>query len=192
MRWNALAMVVKANQADGELGGPIASHASAADLSEVGFNHFFRACSEGFGGDLVFFQRRPASAHAPSSRGGSPCLDPHRGVQAEVVDVGAQGSVRCALARRRAPERRHLLPSAGAEDVAVSDGRGLQRAQRARLLAVGIRRAQVGLAHVFDQHTAAREHLHEAGDDGPGTCRPAPASAGGRSSWPRSRSAGLA
>lgn len=60
MRWNALAMVVKANQADGELGGPIASHASAADLSEVGFNHFFRACSEGLGGDLVFFQPHPA------------------------------------------------------------------------------------------------------------------------------------
>jgi pyruvate dehydrogenase E1 component len=42
MRWNALAMVVRANQAYGELGGHIASYASAADLFEVGFNHFFR------------------------------------------------------------------------------------------------------------------------------------------------------
>lgn len=56
MRWNALAMVVRANQAYGELGGHIASYASAADLFEVGFNHFFHARNEGHGGDLVFFQ----------------------------------------------------------------------------------------------------------------------------------------
>ena len=43
VRWNALAMVVRANQASPELGGHIASYASAADLFEVGFNHFFRA-----------------------------------------------------------------------------------------------------------------------------------------------------
>ena len=44
MRWNALAMVVRANRRRlGELGGHIASYASAADLFEVGFNHFFRA-----------------------------------------------------------------------------------------------------------------------------------------------------
>jgi pyruvate dehydrogenase E1 component len=43
MRWNALAMVVRANQAYGELGGHIASYASAADLFETGFNHFFRS-----------------------------------------------------------------------------------------------------------------------------------------------------
>ncbi|MBK8865765.1 MAG: hypothetical protein IPN37_17740 [Betaproteobacteria bacterium] len=35
-----------------------------------------------------------------------------------------------------------------------------------RLLAVGIRLGQVGLAHVFDQHAPAREHLHQPGDDG--------------------------
>lgn len=45
LRWNALAMVVRANQAYGELGGHIASYASAADLFEVGFNHFFRAAA---------------------------------------------------------------------------------------------------------------------------------------------------
>ncbi len=56
MRWNALAMVVRANKAYGELGGHIASYASAADLFEVGFNHFFHARSPEHGGDLVFFQ----------------------------------------------------------------------------------------------------------------------------------------
>ena len=56
MRWNALAMVVRANRAYGELGGHIASYASAADLFEVGFNHFFHASNDDHRGDLVFFQ----------------------------------------------------------------------------------------------------------------------------------------
>jgi pyruvate dehydrogenase E1 component len=60
MRWNALAMVAKANQAYGELGGHIASYASAADLFETGFNHFFHARSEHHRGDLVFFQPHSA------------------------------------------------------------------------------------------------------------------------------------
>ncbi len=60
MRWNALAMVVRANRAYGELGGHIASYASAADLFEVGFNHFFRARRGGFLGDLVYFQPHSA------------------------------------------------------------------------------------------------------------------------------------
>ena len=60
MRWNALAMVVRANQAYGELGGHIASYASAADLFEVGFNHFFRGPQSEGGGDLVFFQPHSA------------------------------------------------------------------------------------------------------------------------------------
>jgi pyruvate dehydrogenase E1 component len=64
MRWNALAMVVRANQAYGELGGHIASYASAADLFETGYNHFFHA-REGtepgqHRGDLVFFQPHSA------------------------------------------------------------------------------------------------------------------------------------
>src|SRR5881394_3623148 len=57
VRWNALAMVVRANRESGELGGHIASYASAADLFEVGFNHFFRA---GASGDLVYFQPHSA------------------------------------------------------------------------------------------------------------------------------------
>ena len=60
LRWNALAMVVRANRAYGELGGHIASYASAADLFEVGFNHFFRARSEQFAGDLIYFQPHSA------------------------------------------------------------------------------------------------------------------------------------
>jgi pyruvate dehydrogenase E1 component len=84
MRWNALAMVMRANRAEtggsAELGGHIASYASAADLFEVGFNHFFRArvdaapagapgaaapsagasAPPGFLGDLVFFQPHSA------------------------------------------------------------------------------------------------------------------------------------
>ena len=62
IRWNALAMVARANAAYGELGGHIASYASAADLFEVGFNHFFHARSEtkSHRGDLVFFQPHSA------------------------------------------------------------------------------------------------------------------------------------
>jgi pyruvate dehydrogenase E1 component len=59
IRWNALAMVVRANQAHGELGGHIASYASAAEIFEVGFNHFFRGDADGKG-DLVFFQPHSA------------------------------------------------------------------------------------------------------------------------------------
>ena len=60
MRWNALVMVVRANQAYGELGGHIASYASVADLFETGFHHFFRARDDRTLGDLVFFQPHSA------------------------------------------------------------------------------------------------------------------------------------
>ena len=63
VRWNALAMVVRANRAHPELGGHIASYASAADLFEVGFNHFFKG---GDAADLVYFQ--PHSAPGVYSR----------------------------------------------------------------------------------------------------------------------------
>jgi len=56
VRWNALAMVVRANKASTELGGHIASYASAAELFEVGFNHFFKAVGHADGMDLVYFQ----------------------------------------------------------------------------------------------------------------------------------------
>ena len=60
LRWNALAMVMRANQAYGDLGGHIASYASAAEIFEVGFNHFFRAGSAEAPGDLVFYQPHSA------------------------------------------------------------------------------------------------------------------------------------
>ena len=56
IRWNAAAMVVKANKKSTELGGHIASFASSATLYEVGFNHFWRATNEDNMGDLIYFQ----------------------------------------------------------------------------------------------------------------------------------------
>ena len=78
MRWNALAMVVKANQVEtggsAELGGHVASYASAADLFETGFNHFFHARTKG-----AVATGRPEQGSAPS--GGSAAHD--------VASVGA-------------------------------------------------------------------------------------------------------
>jgi len=56
IRWNAMAMVVRANRKPGELGGHIASFASSATLYDVGFNHFWRAPSENHPGDLILHQ----------------------------------------------------------------------------------------------------------------------------------------
>ncbi|GAB3730343.1 pyruvate dehydrogenase (acetyl-transferring), homodimeric type [Luteimonas pelagia] len=56
IRWNAMAMVVRANRKPGDLGGHIASFASAATLYDVGFNHFWRAPSEDHPGDLLYIQ----------------------------------------------------------------------------------------------------------------------------------------
>jgi pyruvate dehydrogenase E1 component len=56
MRWNAMAMVVKANRADGDLGGHISSFASLANMLGIGFNHFWHAPSENHGGDLLYIQ----------------------------------------------------------------------------------------------------------------------------------------
>ena len=60
IRWNAAAMVVHANRKSSELGGHIASFASAATLYDVGFMHFFQAPNEVHKGDLVFFQGHSA------------------------------------------------------------------------------------------------------------------------------------
>ena len=56
MRWNALAMVIRAGKANPELGGHIASYGSIATLFEIGFQYFFHAKSKDHGGDLVYFQ----------------------------------------------------------------------------------------------------------------------------------------
>src|SRR5579884_3070512 len=60
MRWNAAAMVVRANKYDPNIGGHISTFASLATLSEVGFNHFFRASYDGEPGDLIYFQGHAA------------------------------------------------------------------------------------------------------------------------------------
>jgi pyruvate dehydrogenase E1 component len=60
IRWNALVMVMRANRDGGEQGGHVASYASAADLFEVGFQHFFKAEGHRDGADLVFFQPHSA------------------------------------------------------------------------------------------------------------------------------------
>ncbi len=60
IRWNAMAMVVKANRLHGGLGGHISTFASAATLYEVGFNHFFRGGDGDRPADMVFFQGHAA------------------------------------------------------------------------------------------------------------------------------------
>jgi len=60
MRWNAMAIVLNANKESSELGGHIASFASAATLYDVGFNHFFHGKTDTHGGDLVYFQGHSA------------------------------------------------------------------------------------------------------------------------------------
>jgi pyruvate dehydrogenase E1 component len=59
VRWNAAAMVVRANKAEEGIGGHISTYASAATLYEVAFNHFFRG-HEGGDGDIIFFQGHAA------------------------------------------------------------------------------------------------------------------------------------
>jgi pyruvate dehydrogenase E1 component len=56
IRWNAMAMVVRANRAKDGIGGHISTYQSIATLYEVGFNHFFRGKTEDFPGDMVYFQ----------------------------------------------------------------------------------------------------------------------------------------
>ncbi len=56
IRWNAMAMVVRGNHNESGIGGHISTYASSATLLEVGFNHFFRARTEHFCGDFVYFQ----------------------------------------------------------------------------------------------------------------------------------------
>ena len=56
VRWNALAMVVRTNLRDPDLGGHISTFASSATLYDIGFNYFFKAPTEEHGGDLVYYQ----------------------------------------------------------------------------------------------------------------------------------------
>jgi len=56
VRWNAMAMVIRANREEDGIGGHISTYASAATLYEVGFNHFFRARTDDYDGDMIYFQ----------------------------------------------------------------------------------------------------------------------------------------
>src|SRR6187401_991911 len=56
VRWNAMAMVVRANRVSDGIGGHISTYASAATLYEVGFNHFFRGKGREGDGDIIYFQ----------------------------------------------------------------------------------------------------------------------------------------
>jgi pyruvate dehydrogenase E1 component len=60
IRWNALAMVLRANTTYEGIGGHLSTYASAASLYEVGFNHFFRGPGDGVGGDQIYFQGHAA------------------------------------------------------------------------------------------------------------------------------------
>ncbi len=60
VRWNALAMVMRANDNNEGLGGHISSFSSSATLYDIGFNHFFRGTENGHAGDLVFYQGHSA------------------------------------------------------------------------------------------------------------------------------------
>ena len=74
IRWNALAMVMRANASHGELGGHVASYASAAEIFEVGFNHFFRGADDSTAAmsSSSNLTQPPASTLALSSKAASP------------------------------------------------------------------------------------------------------------------------
>jgi len=74
IRWNAAAMVVRANKYDPNIGGHISTYASLATLSEVGFNHFFRGSYGDEPGDFVYYQGHasPEYMRVRFSRAGSP------------------------------------------------------------------------------------------------------------------------
>jgi pyruvate dehydrogenase E1 component len=56
VRWNAMAMVIRANRDEDGIGGHISTYASAATLYQVGFNHFFQARTDNYDGDMIYFQ----------------------------------------------------------------------------------------------------------------------------------------
>ena len=63
IRWNAMAMVVKANINTPGIGGHISTYASSATLNEVAYNHFFKGPEDKSGGDLVFYQGHGSPGH---------------------------------------------------------------------------------------------------------------------------------
>ncbi len=88
-RWNAMAIILNANKESSELGGHIASFASAATLYDVGFNHFFHGRTAKHGGDLVYFQGHSAPGiYARAFLEGRLSEDQLRGFRQEVDGKG--------------------------------------------------------------------------------------------------------
>ena len=63
IRWNAMAIILRANKESSELGGHIASFQSAATLYDIGFGHFWHAANDAHGGDLIYFQGHSSPGH---------------------------------------------------------------------------------------------------------------------------------
>ena len=91
IRWNAMAMVVRANRVENGIGGHISTYASAATLYEVGFNHFFRAAKDNFNGDIIYFQGHASPGiYARSFLEGRLSIDDLKNFRHE-VHVGGRG-----------------------------------------------------------------------------------------------------
>ncbi len=91
IRWNAMAMVVRANRVENGIGGHISTYASAATLYEVGFNHFFRAPKDNFNGDIIYFQGHASPGiYARSFLEGRLSVDDLKNFRHE-VHVGGRG-----------------------------------------------------------------------------------------------------
>ena len=93
VRWNAMAMVVRANRESSGIGGHISTYASAATLYEVGFNHFFRAPTDEHEGDLVYFQGHAAPGiYARAYLEGRLTVEQLRNFRRELSDGGGLSS----------------------------------------------------------------------------------------------------
>ena len=93
LRWNAIAMVLRANKDSSELGGHIASYQSIATLYETGFNHFWRAPSEAHGGDLIYLQGHSSTGvYARAFLEGRISADQLDGFRREVSSPGGLSS----------------------------------------------------------------------------------------------------
>jgi pyruvate dehydrogenase E1 component len=93
VRWNALAMVVRANRLESGIGGHISTYASAATLYEVGFNHFFRAHTKDQEGDILYFQGHAApGVYARAYLEGRLPVEKLRNFRRELQDGGGLSS----------------------------------------------------------------------------------------------------
>jgi pyruvate dehydrogenase E1 component len=93
VRWNAMAMVVRANRQESGIGGHISTFASAATLLEVGFNHFFRGRTDDHPGDIIYFQGHAAPGiYARAFVEGRLATDQLENFRRELADGGGLSS----------------------------------------------------------------------------------------------------